>query len=80
MTSATMINVADDFSQHVKAAMIFDEYVDIKGDKEGPTEGYIKNDIMMLQELAAKLMEIAQEVGRDINKDEHEGKHNTDYP
>jgi hypothetical protein len=25
-------------------------------------------------------MEIAQEVGRDINKDEHEGKHNTDYP
>ncbi|KAG1726502.1 uncharacterized protein EDB91DRAFT_1086738 [Suillus paluster] len=44
----------------VQAAIIFDEYVDIeKDDKEGPTEGYVKNDIMMLRELAAKLMELA---------------------
>ncbi|KAG2335992.1 WD40 repeat-like protein [Suillus weaverae] len=75
MTSATIVNVADKFSQHVKAAMKFSEfseYVDIKD------EGSIKHDIRMLQELAAKLMEIAQEAGGEINKDE--GKHNTDHP
>ncbi|KAG2053385.1 hypothetical protein BDR06DRAFT_972395 [Suillus hirtellus] len=80
MTSATMINVADDFSQRVQAAMIFDEYVDIQKDKEGPTEGYIKNDIVMLQELAAKILELAQEADREIDKDDHRGKHDTDYP
>jgi hypothetical protein len=76
--------LADDFSQHVKAAMIFNEYVDIKkGDKEGPTEGYAKSDIRMLQELVAKLMELAQEAGEDMDKDGHqedEGKRNVDHP
>ncbi|KAG2342305.1 WD40 repeat-like protein [Suillus weaverae] len=81
MTSATIVNVADEFSQHVKAAMKFGEfgeYVDIEDDNEGPTEGSIKHDIRMLRELAAKLMEIAQEAGGDI--DEDEGKHDTDHP
>lgn len=74
-----MLNVANEFSQCVKAAMICDEYVEIeKDDRERPFEGYIKNDIMMLWELAAKLMELAQEVGRDIEY-EHEGKCNADY-
>ncbi|KAG1867184.1 hypothetical protein DFJ58DRAFT_838194 [Suillus subalutaceus] len=76
MTSATMIDVANDFSQHVKAAMIFDDEKDNKG---GPTKGYVKNDIMMLQELVTKLMELAQEAGGETDKDEHEGKRNTDY-
>ncbi|KAG2365223.1 WD40-repeat-containing domain protein [Suillus spraguei] len=80
MTSATMINVADDFSQRVQAAMIFDEYVDIQKDKEGPTEGYIKNDIVMLRELAAKILELAQEADGEIDKDDHRGKCDTDYP
>ncbi|KAG2118593.1 hypothetical protein DEU56DRAFT_918753 [Suillus clintonianus] len=80
MTSATMINVADDFSQRVQAAMIFDEYVDIQKDKEGPTEGYVKNDIVMLRELAAKILELAQEADREIDKDDHRGKRDTDYP
>ena len=61
MTSATMINAADDFSRHVKAAMMFDEYLDIEN--EGQTEGRTKNDIEMLRELAEKLMELVQEVG-----------------
>ncbi|KAG1781449.1 hypothetical protein EV702DRAFT_1041969 [Suillus placidus] len=79
MTSATMLNVADDFSQRVKAAMIFDEYVEIEKDgREGPTKGYIKNNIMMLRELVAKLMKLAQEAGGDIEY-EHEGKCNADY-
>ncbi|KAG1818525.1 uncharacterized protein BJ212DRAFT_1298613 [Suillus subaureus] len=65
---ATMINVANDFSQRVQAAMIFDEYVDIQKDKEGPTKGYVKNDIMMLQELVAKILELAQEADGEINK------------
>ncbi|KAG1833609.1 hypothetical protein DFJ58DRAFT_847795 [Suillus subalutaceus] len=59
MTLAMMINVANNFSQHVKVAMMFDEYVNIE--KESPTKGYIKNDIRMLQELADKLIELAQE-------------------
>ncbi|KAG2358556.1 hypothetical protein BDR07DRAFT_1379317 [Suillus spraguei] len=80
MTSATMINVADDFSQRVQAAMIFDEYVDIQKDKEGPTKGYIKNDIVMLRELAAKILELAQEADGEIDKDDHRGKRDTDYP
>ncbi|KAG1827997.1 hypothetical protein EV424DRAFT_1536998 [Suillus variegatus] len=60
MTSATVVNVADDFSRRVKAAMIFDDYVDIG--KE------------------TKLMELAQEAGREIDEDEHrdENKGNTD--
>ena len=61
MTSATMINAADNFSRHVKAAMMFDEYLDIEN--EGQTEGRTKNDIEMLRELAEKLMELVQEVG-----------------
>ena len=61
MTSATMINAADDFSRHVKAAMMFDEYLDIEN--EGQTEGRTKNDIEMLRELAEKLMELVQEAG-----------------
>ncbi|KAG1721698.1 uncharacterized protein EDB91DRAFT_1256417 [Suillus paluster] len=72
MTSATMINVADDFSQRVQAAMIFDE--------KGLTEGYVKNDIMMLRELVAKIMELAQEADGAIDKDDHRGKRDTDYP
>ena len=61
MTSATMINAADDFSRHVKAAMMFDNYLDIEN--EGQTEGRTKNDIEMLRELAEKLMELVQEAG-----------------
>ncbi|KAG2336321.1 WD40 repeat-like protein [Suillus weaverae] len=75
MTSATIVTVADKFSQHFKAAMKFSKfgkYVDIKD------EGSIKHDIRMLWELAAKLMEIAQEAGGEINEDE--GKHDTDHP
>lgn len=70
-----MVNVANEFSQLVKAAMKFDkfgEYVE-----EGLTEGSIKHDIRMLRELAAKLIEIAQEAGGEI--DEDEGKHDTDH-
>jgi 6-phosphogluconolactonase/glucosamine-6-phosphate isomerase/deaminase len=74
MTSATMNNVADNFSWHVKAVMMFDEYVDVEADKEGPTEGYVKNDIRMLRELAEKLMELAQEAGRDIDEDQQENE------
>lgn len=78
MTSATVVNVADDFSRRVKAAMIFDDYVDIG--KESPTDGYVRNDIRVLRELAAKLMELAQEAGGEIDEDEHrdENKGNTD--
>ncbi|KAG2053520.1 hypothetical protein BDR06DRAFT_1008660 [Suillus hirtellus] len=78
MTSATIVNVANEFSQHVKAAMKFGEYVDIKDDNEGLTEGSIKHDIRMLWGLAAKLMEIVQEAGGEANEDE--GKHDTDHP
>jgi hypothetical protein len=56
-----MINAADDFSRHVKAAMMFEEYLDIEN--EGQTEGRTKNDIEMLRELAEKLMELVQEAG-----------------
>ncbi|KAG2355488.1 hypothetical protein BDR07DRAFT_1493180 [Suillus spraguei] len=66
MTSATMINVADDFSQRVQAAMIFDEIR--------------QNDIVMLRELAAKILELAQEADGEIDKDDHRGKRDTDYP
>lgn len=53
---------------------MFVEYVDVEADKEGPTEGYIKNDIRLLWELAEKLMELAQEAGRDINVDQQENE------
>ncbi|KIK33158.1 hypothetical protein CY34DRAFT_18550 [Suillus luteus UH-Slu-Lm8-n1] len=56
MTSATMNNVTDDLSWHVKAVMMFDEYVDVEADKE------------------EKLMELAQEAGRDINVDQQENE------
>ncbi|KAG2746126.1 hypothetical protein P692DRAFT_201807355 [Suillus brevipes Sb2] len=76
MTAATMVNAADDFSRHVKAAMLFDnyEYLDMqrKGQMEGPTEGP-KNDIRMLHELAKKLMELAEQAGGEIDEDRHKG-------
>ncbi|KAG2070479.1 hypothetical protein BDR04DRAFT_1118341 [Suillus decipiens] len=78
MTSVMMVNVANEFSQHVKAAMKFGEYVYIEDNEEGLAEGSIKHDIRMLWELAAKLMEMAQEAGGEINEDD--GKHDTDYP
>ncbi|KAG1719952.1 uncharacterized protein EDB91DRAFT_1089033 [Suillus paluster] len=69
MSVFLLINYRDSFL-HVQAAIIFDEYVDIKkDDKEGLTEGYVKNDIMMLWELAVKLMELAREADGEINKD-----------
>jgi len=64
MTSATVVNAADDFSRHVKAAMMFDGYLDIE--KESQTEGHTKNDIEMLRELAEKLMELVQEAGGEV--------------
>ncbi|KAG1812801.1 uncharacterized protein BJ212DRAFT_1301288 [Suillus subaureus] len=80
MSIFLLINYRDSFL-HVQAAMIFDKYVDFqKDDKEGPTKGYVKNDIMMLQELVAKIMELAQEVDGAIDKDDHRDKHNTNYP
>ncbi|KAG2361870.1 WD40-repeat-containing domain protein [Suillus spraguei] len=79
MSVFLLINYRDSFLR-VQAAMIFDEYVDIQKDKEGPTEGYVKNDIVMLRELAAKILELAQEADGEIDKDDHRGKRDTDYP
>ncbi|KAG1867694.1 hypothetical protein F4604DRAFT_1927478 [Suillus subluteus] len=80
MSIFLLVNYKDSLLRSKPSAMMFDEYVDIE--KESPTEGYIKNDIRMLRELAAKLIELAQEVGGEINEDEHrdENKGNTDHP
>lgn len=63
MTSATVVNAADDFSRHVKAAMMFDN-----GQTEGHTGGP-ENDIRMLHELAKKLMELAEKAGGEIDEE-----------
>jgi hypothetical protein len=71
MTSAMVVNAADDFSRHIKVAMMFNNYenLDMKeGQMEGPTGGP-KNDIRMLQELAKKLMELAEKAGGEIDKE-----------
>ncbi|KAG2121579.1 WD40-repeat-containing domain protein [Suillus cothurnatus] len=66
VTSAT---AADDFSRHVKAAMMFEDYSGIK--TEGRTKGHAAGDIRLLQELADKLMELAR-AGGEIDEDEHQ--------
>ncbi|KAG1734252.1 uncharacterized protein EDB91DRAFT_1084156 [Suillus paluster] len=82
MTSATMVNAAVNFSQHVKVAMIFNNYESLdmqrEGQMEGPTEGP-KNDIRMLQKLAKKLMELAEKAGGEINKERHKGPEVKDH-
>ncbi|KAG1892293.1 hypothetical protein F4604DRAFT_1672345 [Suillus subluteus] len=82
MTSATMVNAADNFSRHVKAAMLFDnyEYLDMQreGQMEGPKEGP-KSDIRMLHELAKKLMELAEKAGGEIDEDRHKGPEVKDH-
>jgi len=66
VTSAT---AADDFSRHVKAAMMFEDYSGIK--TESRTKGHAAGDIRLLQELADKLMELAR-AGGEIDEDEHQ--------
>jgi hypothetical protein len=71
MTSATVVNAADDFLRHVKAAMMFNNYENLDM-KEGQTEGRTggpKNDIRMLHELAKKLMELAEKAGGEIDEE-----------